>query len=358
MANFTAVPQSVLQHIPGSFTSDWQAILQRPGTYSLFDERQWRLVVPNNEGDAEKGPQARLIGMWGGQDGGQRLDVRPTHPIPGLTIQLVSETPIAPHLWLWCVTANLPQCLVRPVQAAILGVTTVADANRPAGTPFAGELPLVITPEGPSGAGGYGSNLPNWAGGTRDETRDAILRECERQGVRLDTQVSYLLATCEHECGFRPIREGQFGGRAAQGSENFRRTLRYYPYFGRGYVQLTHSGNYKAYEDRLRLELVGDPDLALQPAVALFVLVFGVTNGSFGTAMTHFVNAQRTDFVNARRSVNALDRAEHIATIAERWLVWIRSNHPDRFARGFQAARAGVPGALAPGGHAPQQIRQ
>jgi hypothetical protein len=338
MANFQKVPDDILKHMPKNFTDDWKTVLRRPGTYSLFDTNEWRLVVPNNEIGSDKGPQARLIGMWGGQDGGQRLDVRVTSPTPGLQIDLVSETTVAPHLWLWCITAEWPQCLTRPVQTAIIGVTTAAESNRPVGSAFAGELPLLITPQG-----AFGTNLPDWAGGTRDQTRDAIMSECERQAVLLDTQVAYLLATCEHECGFRPIREGQFGGHDAQASETFRRRLHYYPYYGRGYVQLTHKRNYNSFGDRLNIELVGDPDLALEPDVALYVLVYGVTNGAFGTAMTHFINARRTDFVNARRSVNALDRAEQIATIAERWLSWIRANQPKRFARGYQPP--GAPGA-------------
>ncbi|TXL75392.1 hypothetical protein FHP25_14215 [Vineibacter terrae] len=343
MANFQKVPDRILKSTPGSFTPAWRATLALPGTYSLFDVGTWRLVVPNNETVREKGPQARLIGMWGGQPNGHRLDVRITGPSLGMSVELVSETPIAPHLWLWCVTARWPQCLVRPIETGLLGVTAVAEPGLPAGTPYAARLPVIISPEG-----AFGTNLPPWAGGTRDETRDAIMTECERQGVTLDTQVAYLLATCEHECGFRPIREGQFGGRPAQGSERFRRGLRYYPYYGRGYVQLTHKGNYQTYATRLGIELVGDPDLALEPNVALYVLVHGVTNGSFGAAMTRFVNARQTDFVNARRSVNGLDRAEHIAGLARRWLAWIRTNHPGRFTRGFEAgahahARPGAP---------------
>ena len=35
----------------------------------------------------------------------------------------------------------------------------------------------------------------------------------------------------------------------------------YYPYYGRGYVQLTHRNNYAQVGTRLRLPLVDDPDL-------------------------------------------------------------------------------------------------
>lgn len=331
MANFQRVPDSILKNVPTHLTEDWKGVLRRPGTYSLFHQDHWRLVAPNNEIVGDKGLQARLIGMWGGQSGGQRLNVQLTKPAPGVNIELVSETPVAPHLWVWCITARWPQCLVRPVQLAIIGVTGTAEPDRPVGSVFANELPLLITPED-----AYGTNLPVWNGGSPDQTRDAIMSECDRQGVQLDTQVAYLLATCEHESGFRPIRERQFGRADPQASEGFRRTLSYYPFYGRGYVQLTHEGNYRAYGQMLNIELTDDPDLALEPDVALFVLVHGVTNGRFGTAMTQFINANQTDFVNARRSVNVLDRAELIARIAQRWLTWIRANRPNRFARGVQ----------------------
>jgi hypothetical protein len=45
-------------------------------------------------------------------------------------------------------------------------------------------------------------------------------------------QLAYILATAEHESYFRPIKE--IGGTKRP----------YAPYFGRGYVQLTHKGNY------------------------------------------------------------------------------------------------------------------
>ena len=175
------------------------------------------------------------------------------------------------------------------------------------------------------------ATLPIWGGGTRDQTRDAILNECTRQAVELDTQVAYILATADHECGFRPVREGQFGGSAAQLSESFRRTLSYYPYYGRGYVQLTHKKNYRSYGARLRIDLENDPDLVLQPNVALYVIVHGMMNGSFGTPLTRFVNDLQTDFLHARKSVNDMDVAEHIAHLANRWLTWIRTNQPNRF---------------------------
>lgn len=327
MANFQGVSDHLLKHIPPTFTEDWKTVLKRTGTYALFDQGKWELIVPNTETpDGPKGRQARLIGMWGGQDGGQRLDVKADPDIFGLKVELVSETPVAQHLWLWCITAEHPACLYRPLQTSLVGVTRFATPGKPVGTVNAGALPLKITPENATSG-----QLTGWSGGNRDQTRDAIMDECARQGVALDTQVAYILATVQHECGFQPIREGQFGGADPQRSEHFRRTLRYYPYYGRGYVQLTHKRSYQNYGTRLGIDLENDPDLALQPNVALFVVVHGIMNGSFGTALTRFVNDRHTDFEHARQSVNGMDRAQHIAGIANRWLTWIRTNQPNRF---------------------------
>jgi hypothetical protein len=108
-------------------------------------------------------------------------------------------------------------------------------------------------------------------------------------------------------------------------------------------VQLTHDSNYKFYGDLLGINLLEDPDLALEPDVALYVLVHGMMKGKFGTPLTRNVNERKTDFVEARTSVNDHDRATHIAGIAERWLTWIRSSQPNRFTRGFDRHHAPGP---------------
>jgi predicted chitinase len=154
---------------------------------------------------------------------------------------------------------------------------------------------------------------------TRDGTIAAITDECKKQGIGLRDQIAYVLATTQHETNntFQPVREAYYLGDRA---EAYRRTLKYYPYYGRGYVQLTWKRNYQAYADLLGKDLVRSPDLALQPDVALFVLVHGFKVGAFtGRAITQYINETKTDFVNARRCINILDRAQDIAAIATRF---------------------------------------
>jgi predicted chitinase len=313
MANFQKAPISLLTSTPASLPQAVRDVLARPGTYSIFDDTNYRLKVPIGN-TTWKGEQARLIGLWGGDEAGNRLDVTADPPIVDVT--LISEAPVAPHLWAWLVQ---PGDGANPGETRLLATTRVATPGRVAGALYASPLPVTVMPEEANVAG-----VPDFANGSnRQQTVDAIIAECHRQRVNLDTQIAYILATAEHESNFTPLREQVTVAREPQ-----RRRLGYYPYYGRGFVQLTHEGNYANYGRRLVVDMVSDPDLALQANIALFVLVHGVINGSFGTALTHFVNAQQTDFVHARQSVNGMDRSQHIADLAQNWLrVLTRAAH-------------------------------
>jgi predicted chitinase len=153
---------------------------------------------------------------------------------------------------------------------------------------------------------------------TKQGTIEAIKQECKAQGIGLNTQIAYVLATVEWETAqtFKPVRE------AFWLSEEWRRqNLRYYPYYGRGYVQLTWRTNYAKYGQILGIDLVNDPDLALEPNTALFVLVHGFKIGTFtGRTIADFINVHQADFVNARRCINGRDHAHDIAQLAEKYL--------------------------------------
>ena len=113
---------------------------------------------------------------------------------------------------------------------------------------------------------------------------------------------AYMLATVWHETArtVQPIRE--YGGEA------YLRSKPYYPYYGRGYVQLTWKANY------LHYGIANDPDLALVPKTAAHILFDGMENGVFtGKRLSDYFNARITDAVNARRIVNGLDKAVDIA---------------------------------------------
>jgi hypothetical protein len=78
-----------------------------------------------------------------------------------------------------------------------------------------------------------------------------------------------------------PVREAYYLGEP-EPAESHRKTLNYYPYYGRGFIQLTHRGNYLAYGPRVAelwgtdpaqpdFDLVGQPDRALDPDISAAV---------------------------------------------------------------------------------------
>lgn len=83
---------------------------------------------------------------------------------------------------------------------------------------------------------------------------------------------------------------------------------------GRGYVQITGRANYAKAGAALSVDLVGNPDLALDPEIAAKIAIRGMTEGWF-TGKT-FKDYLPGDYVNARRIINGLDRAQLIAGYA------------------------------------------
>ena len=156
---------------------------------------------------------------------------------------------------------------------------------------------------------------------TKQGTINAIKSECTKQGLGLKTQIAYVLATADHETAhtFQPVAEAFW---IKPDAEAWRKqNLRYYPYYGRGYVQLTWKNNYALYGQLLGIDLVNKPDLALDPRTALFVLVHGFKTGVFtGRKLTDYVNNHSTDFVDARRCINGTDKAAEIAAGAQSFL--------------------------------------
>jgi uncharacterized protein (TIGR02594 family) len=146
-----------------------------------------------------------------------------------------------------------------------------------------------------------------------------ILAECRAQGLSIP-QTAYVLATALHESAhtMKPVRE--YGGEA------YLRAKPYYPFVGMGYVQLTWEENYARAGRKMGVDFVGQPELLLDPRYAVPILVRGMMQGWFtGRALPDYVNDQKADYVQARRVVNILDRAGHIADLARRYEAALRA---------------------------------
>jgi predicted chitinase len=129
---------------------------------------------------------------------------------------------------------------------------------------------------------------------------------------------AYVLATTFWETAhtMQPVREAYWM------SEEWRReNLRYYPYYGRGLVQLTWLDNYKALSSVVGHDLVANPDDALIPEVAATAMFYGMEHGMFGgTGIAYWFNDTKDDPVGARHLVNGVDHAQDIAAIHMQFL--------------------------------------
>jgi hypothetical protein len=151
---------------------------------------------------------------------------------------------------------------------------------------------------------------------------EAVLGAAKAAGWPL-AFTAYALATAAHETAhtMQPVRE------AFWLSESWRRThLRYYPFYGRGYIQLTWRANYEKADRELELggRLNGNLDLAMDPDIAAKIMVKGMQEGWFAgdrTGQRHTLGrhvsangaASVAQFTSARRIINGTDKAGQIA---------------------------------------------
>ena len=85
-------------------------------------------------------------------------------------------------------------------------------------------------------------------------------------------------------------------------------------FHGRGYVQLTGRRNYQDMSNRLGVDLVSNPELALETDIAARIIFEGMIDGSFtGKKLSDYFNPTTENWKQARRIVNRLDKAELIA---------------------------------------------
>lgn len=113
--------------------------------------------------------------------------------------------------------------------------------------------------------------------------------------------LAYILATVFHETArtMQPIKEG--------GGEKYLKSKKYYPWYGRGLVQITWEDNYHKFG-------IYNPDDAYEWPTALHVLFEGMTKGMFtGKRLSQFFNKTADDPRGARKIVNGTDKDSLIA---------------------------------------------
>ena len=153
-------------------------------------------------------------------------------------------------------------------------------------------------------------------------------------------QVAYLLATVKWETmnTFQPIHEmGSLsyfdkyepGTTIGSGLGNTQ-TGDGFLYRGRGYVQITGRENYTHIGQLVGVDLVNNPDLALEPATAYKIASQGMLHGWFtGRRLSQYtLPGSAPDFINARRIINGQDHASDIAAIAQSFVALLTPPPP------------------------------
>ena len=153
-----------------------------------------------------------------------------------------------------------------------------------------------------------------------------------------DRWLAYMLGTTHHETGrtMQPVREtfASTDDRAIMiltkawkagklpwvKKDYWSRDADGKSWLGRGFVQLTHKANYQKMAALTGEDLVGHPERAMDVGVATKVLIEGMIAGSFtGKKLGDYFSPTKEDWINARRIINHVERAELVASYARKY---------------------------------------
>lgn len=165
---------------------------------------------------------------------------------------------------------------------------------------------------------------------------DAILDRWEKVHRQRDLRwLAYMFGTAHHETGasMQPVREtfatsdAQAIARLDAAFASGRLPWVSQPYWlpddsgrswlGRGFVQLTHERNYRRMSGLIGVDLLTDPDRAMELEPALAILFTGMLRGAFtGHKLAHYFSGEREEWYAARRIINGLESAGKVAALA------------------------------------------
>lgn len=143
--------------------------------------------------------------------------------------------------------------------------------------------------------------------------------------------LAYVLASIFHETGGRMVAVRETFASSDNGAVNalekawqsgrlrvskpyWRKDKNGKSWFGRGDIQITHLPNYEKLGERLGVDLVGNPSLALDPVISKRIAIVGMCEGLFtGKKLSDYFTRTKEDAEGARAIVNGKDKAKLIA---------------------------------------------
>lgn len=144
-----------------------------------------------------------------------------------------------------------------------------------------------------------------------------------------DRWLAYALATAHHETDrtMQPIEEygkgrgKKYGKRVKFSGKAYTDTTNIF--YGRSYVQLTWYENYEKAAVKLGLNkrtFIDNPEKVMEPITAAKIMFKGMEEGWFtGKKFSNYFAGNKQDWVNARRIINSTDKAQLIASYAQRY---------------------------------------
>lgn len=174
---------------------------------------------------------------------------------------------------------------------------------------------------------------------------EAILKEWEAQKLTDLRWLGYILATAYHETAktMQPIEEygkgkgHDYGKKLKMGGGPGKRipyTLPDKLYFGRGLTQNTWFENYERLTKGAKThgkdwDFLNNPELLLQMEPSIWATYYAMQVGLYtGKKLKDYFNDTKEDWVNARKIINGLDKAELIAGYGKKFMeALINSNN-------------------------------
>lgn len=160
-------------------------------------------------------------------------------------------------------------------------------------------------------------------------------------------EIAYVLATVQWETAhtFEPIAERRANPNTNPKLWDVQNRYWKTGFYGRGYVQITWEDNYRNAGQKLKGTTVSSngqsltineqtfldsPALVMEPPIAYLIAARGMREGWFTKGKRklsdYIKEGVAPDYVNARRIINGTDKAQEIATIAEKFELLLRAS--------------------------------